>query len=171
MKKLFACLAFCLLSITAQAQLSARDSMQLPAYQRFPTLPAFNLLLQDSATEFNTYNIKEGRPTVLFFFSPDCEHCQMTTDSLMKHMDEMKSADFYMFTFMPLALLRPFAEKRHLNDYKNITLGKDYQFFFPDFYKATTVPYLVVYDRKKRLVKLWNGTVKMPELISVLKSL
>ncbi len=171
MNKLIAAVLLCIAAPFAQAQKTARDSAQLPAYQRFPTLPAFNLLLQDSATEFNTYNIKEGRPTVLFFFSPDCEHCQMTTDSLMKHMEEMKKADFYMFTFMPLSMLRPFAEKHGLNDYKNITVAKDYQFFFPGFYKAATVPYLVVYDRKKRLVKLWNGTVKMPELITTLKAL
>src|ERR1051325_1371806 len=82
---------------TAHAQtLSARDSMQLPAYQRFPTLPAFNILMLDSATVFNTYNVKEGRPTVLFFFSPDCEHCEMITDSLTKYMGYMHNADFYM---------------------------------------------------------------------------
>jgi thiol-disulfide isomerase/thioredoxin len=163
-----------LIGITASAQerkMNARDSMQLPAYQRFPTLPPFNILLQDSATVFNTYNVKKGRPTVLFFFSPDCEHCQITTDSLMKHMDEMKRADFYMFTFMPLTALRPFAAAHHMNDYKNIIVGKDYEFFFPMYYKAQTVPWLVVYNRKKQLVKAWNGTVKMPELVSMLNEL
>src|ERR1043165_3515360 len=169
-------LCLCLLMICAAAfvhaqKMSARDSMQLPAYQRFPTLPPFNILLQDSATVFNTYNVKEGRPTVLFFFSPDCEHCEMVTDSLIKHMDEMKKTNFYMFTFMPLSMLRPFAERHHLDDYKNITVGKDYDFFFPMYYKATTVPYLVVYDRHKRLVKLWNGGLKMPELIKMLNNL
>jgi thiol-disulfide isomerase/thioredoxin len=153
-------------------KLNARDSMQLPAYMRFPTLPPFNILLQDSATVFNTFNIKEGKPTVLFFFSPDCEHCEMVTDSLAKYMDEMKKTDFYFFTFMPLSLLRPFAEKHHLADYKNIkAIGKDFDFFFPMYFKAETVPWLVVYDRRKRLVKAWNGGVKMPELIQMLNRL
>jgi thiol-disulfide isomerase/thioredoxin len=155
-----------------ERKLNARDSMQLPAYQRFPTLPPFNILLQDSATIFNTYNIKEGRPSVLFFFSPDCDHCEMMIDSLKKHMAELKKADFYLFTFMPLSMLRPFAEKHHLADYNNIAaVGKDYDFFFPMYYKAETVPWLVVYDRKKRLVKAWNGGVKMPELIKMINNL
>jgi thiol-disulfide isomerase/thioredoxin len=174
MKSMMIGLLLCLCGTAAFAQerkLNARDSMQLPAYERFPTLPPFNILLQDSATIFNTYNIKEGKPTVLFFFSPDCEHCQMVTDSLVKYMPQMKEADFYMFTFMPLTELRPFAEKKHLNELRNVTLGKDYEFFFPMYYKATTVPWLVVYDRHKRLVKAWNGGVKMPELIEMLQRL
>jgi thiol-disulfide isomerase/thioredoxin len=174
MKAFRLCLLFITICAAASAQerkLNARDSMQLPAYMRFPTLPAFNLLLQDSVTEFNTYNIKEGRPTVLFFFSPDCEHCQITTKALMSKMDSMKGADFYMFSFMPLSMLRTFAKEYHLDDYPNILVAKDNEFFFPSFYKAQTVPYLVVYDRHKKLVKLWNGTVKVPELIKVLNSL
>jgi thiol-disulfide isomerase/thioredoxin len=175
MKVLRLCLLLSLVCSTAFAQegkLNARDSMQLPAYQRFPTLPPFNILLQDSATVFNTYNVKEGRPTVLFFFSPDCEHCEMITDSLVKYMGYMHKADFYMFTFMSLAMLRPFAEKHHLADFWNIkAVGKDYEYFFPMYYKAETVPWLVVYDRKKRLVKSWNGGVKMPELIKMLEHL
>jgi cytochrome oxidase Cu insertion factor (SCO1/SenC/PrrC family) len=174
MKSWMICLLLCLCGSGAFAQerkLNARDSMQLPAYERFPTLPPFNILLQDSTTIFNTYNIKEGKPTVLFFFSPDCEHCQMVTDSLVKYMPQMKAADFYMFTFMPLTELRPFAEKKHLNDLKNVVVGKDYEFFFPMYYKATTVPWLVVYDRHKHLVKAWNGGVKMPELVEMLQRL
>lgn len=175
MKAFRLCLLFLMIAGTASAQerkLNARDSMQLPAYERFPTLPPFNILLQDSATVFNTYNIKEGKPSVLFFFSPDCEHCQMVTDSLTKYMSDMKKTDFYFFTFMPLSMLRPFVQTHHLEDYKNIkAIGKDYEFFFPMYYKAQTVPWLVVYDRKKRLVKAWNGGVKMPELIQMLNRL
>jgi len=39
------------------------------------------------------------------------------------------------------------------------------------YYKATTVPWLVVYDRQKHLVKAWNGGVKMPELVETLERL
>ncbi len=161
----------CFSALAQERKMNARDSMQLPAYERFPTLPPFKILLQDSATIFNTYHIKKGKPTVLFFFSPDCEHCEMVTDSLLKYMPRMREADFYMFTFMPLSELRPFVKRHHLDELKNVVLGKDYEFFFPMYYKATTVPWLVVYDRQKHLVKAWNGGVKMPELVETLERL
>jgi hypothetical protein len=50
-------------------------------------------------------------------------------------------------------------------------VAKDHQFFFPAFYGATTVPYLVIYDRNKKLVKLYDGGIRTTELISILNSL
>ena len=145
-----------------------KDSL---AYQKYPTLPAMMLLLPDSATTINLYDVPKGRPTVLFFFSPDCDHCHMTTKALLEKMDSMKVADFYFFTFMPLSTLRPFAAQYRLADYKNITVAKDFQFFFPSFYGATTVPYLVIYDRNKKLVKLYDGQIKVPEIVQILNHL
>jgi len=156
-----------LVGLPAHAQ-SSRDSLP---YLKYPNLPAFNLLSPDSSKVFNTFYIKEGKPTVLFFFSPDCEHCQITTKRMLEKMDSMKQADFYFFTYMRLPFLRAFIEEYHLNKYPNIITGQDYQFFFPKFYGATTVPYLVVYDRQKKFVKLFNGGAKASELISLLNSL
>ena len=149
----------------------AQENRSALPYQKSPMLPAMMLLLQDSSTTINLYNVAEGRPTVLFFFSPDCDHCHMTTEALLEKMDSMKGADFYFFTAMPLSFLQPFAAKYHLDKYKNITVGKDYQYFFPPFYGAKTVPYLVLYDRHKKFVKLYDGGIRVPELISLLESL
>lgn len=145
-----------------------RDSLP---YQKYPTLPAFNLLMTDSSTIFNTYNIPEGKPTVLMFFSPDCDHCQQTTRALTDRMDSLKQVQFYLFTPMSLSMIRDFAAKQHLGQYKNITIGQDYEYFFPGFYGASYVPYVAVYDRKKRFVKMWEGRVKIEDVMAVLSGL
>jgi thiol-disulfide isomerase/thioredoxin len=150
---------------------AAQEKNDTLPYLKYPKLPAMMLTTLDSAGTINFYDIPEGRPTVLYFFSPDCDHCHITAKALLEHMDEMKGADFYFFSFMPLAMIRSFAEEHHLASYKNITVGKDFQFFFPSFYGATTVPYLVVYDRRKRLVKLYNGGIKPAELAALIQSL
>lgn len=156
------------LSSAAFAQDKKADTLP---YLKYPKLPAFNLLLQDSATIFNTYNIPEGKPVLLYFFSPDCEHCELVLKSLLGKMDSLKAVQLYVFTPMSLSMLKPFAEKLHLKDYKNIkVVGKDYEFFFPMFYGAKYVPYLVVYDRKKQFVKMWEGGAKMTELMDVLRA-
>jgi len=149
----------------------AQKAPELLPYQKHPTLPAFYILLQDSSTIFNTYYIEEGRPTVLMFFSPDCEHCQQFTKGLIEHMDSLKEVQFFLFTPMSLAMLRPFAEKMKLKNYKNMMVGKDYQFFFPQFYGAKYVPYIAVYDRQKKFVKMFEGNVKIEELMKVMRNL
>ncbi len=168
MKPLLSLLFLLTLFSFGSAAQSQHDTLP---YLKYPTLPAFNLISQDSSKVFNMFNAREGRPIVLFFFSPDCEHCQVTTTRIMEKMDSMQNADFYFFTFMPLSLLRPFAEQHHLNGHKNIMVGKDYQYFFPQFYGATTVPYIVVYDRHKKFVKLYENSVKTTELIALLNTL
>lgn len=145
-----------------------RDSLP---YQKYPTLPAFNILLQDSATVFNTYNIKPGKPTVLVFFSPDCDHCQQFTKALTGKMDSLKNVQFYLFTPLNLTQLRPFAKELNLDSYKNITVGKDYEYFFPRFYGTSYVPYVAVYDQKKMFVKMWEGKVKIEDLMQQLQEL
>ena len=85
-------------------------------------------------------------------------------------MDSLKQADFYFATFAPLGTLKPFIEQYKLDSYKNIKMvGKDYQYFFPGFFGISNVPCLVVYDRKKQLVKRFNDALRMPELIEAVR--
>ncbi len=147
---------------------TAKDSLP---YLKYPTLPAFMLQNPDSISYFNMYDVRPDRPTVLFFFAPDCEHCHMTTKELLGAMDSMKNADFYWFTYMPLTALRSFSEQYRLEGYQNIKVGRDYTFFFMKFYGASTVPYLVIYDKNKKLVKLYDGAIKVPEVVKILQSL
>lgn len=163
-------IALFLLALCPALNAGAQAERSLLPYQKYPTLPAMMLLSLDSSSTMNLYHVKEGRPTVLFFFSPDCDHCHMVTKELMGKMDAMKGADFYFFSLMPLSMIQPFAGKYRLSDYKNITVGKDFQVFFPRFYGAKTVPYLVVYDKHKKLVKLYDGAIKVPELIGLLNN-
>jgi len=160
-----------LLLVSPSPDAAAQTKTDSLPYQKYPTLPAFNLLMADSSTIFNTYNVTEGRPTVLFFFAPDCEHCHTIAKGLLGKMDSLKAADFYFFSYVPLAALSSFAAQYHLADYKNITIGKDYQYFFPSFYGATTIPYVVVYDGHKKLVKLYDNGAKATDLIRLLNSL
>jgi thiol-disulfide isomerase/thioredoxin len=150
------------------AQTAAKDSLP---YQKYPTLPAFMLQNLDSTSFFNMFDVRADRPTVLFFFAPDCDHCHMTTKELLASMDSMKNADFYWFSYMPLVSIRPFVDEYKLLSYPNIRAGRDHTFFFMKFYGASTVPYLVIYDKKKKLVKLYDGAIKVPEIVRILREL
>jgi len=54
------------------------------------TIPSFDFLLSDSITRVNTATIPEGTPIALLYFSPDCEHCQHETETIIHHMDSLK---------------------------------------------------------------------------------
>ena len=143
----------------------AQQDIVLP-YKKFPTLPAFNIRLMDSATIFNTYTIPEGNPIALFFFDPECSHCQAVTKELLKEMDKIKEIQFYMITPVHSAsALRKYYNDYHLSDYKNIIMaGRDFEYFFGSYYGIKYVPDLALYDSHKKLIGLFEGAITAKEL-------
>ena len=138
-------------------------------YQKYPTLPAFNIMLLDSSTIVNTYNIPDGKPTLIMFFDPECSHCKMITKILMDNMDSLKDIRFYMITSVhDLNKIRKFYDDFHLADYKNIeVVGRDYEYFFITYYGVKYVPDMVLYDGHKKLVKFFEGHVTTTELYNL----
>ena len=147
------------------AAIPAPAADSLP-YQKYPKLPAFNILEMDSVTIFNTYNIPAGKKTILLFFSPDCGHCQMLMRNLIKNMDSLKDVQFYMMTVVhSMTTLRNFYNEYHLADYKNIhVVGRDYEFFYIPYYGIKNFPDMALYDEHKKLIKLFEGDIPLTQL-------
>jgi thiol-disulfide isomerase/thioredoxin len=177
MKKILllaACAVALLYSDTLQAQQKAQKIPQttpavkkdsLLPYQKYPKMPAFKILEMDSTTTFNTYDIPSGKPTVIIFFGPDCEHCKHLTETLLAGWDSLSNIQFYMVSFANIGPIRNFYNKFNLQDHKNIkVVGKDAEFFFSSFYGARAVPYLAVYDKHKKFVRKFEGSATVKEL-------
>jgi len=135
------------------------------------TLPAFDLLLKDSVTHFNTSAINSGSPIVLMYFSPDCEHCQKETEGIIQNMDSLKHVRFYLVTNDPIERMQVYDKMYKLDKYPNIILGRDYKYFFPVHFKNAAPPYLVVYDRHKVIKAVFTGETSAGQLIAFIKTL
>jgi len=134
-------------------------------------IPSFNLLMLDSATQFNTSQIPNGKPIVLLFFSPDCEHCQAEATYLLRKMDSLKEVDFYFVSIDPLDRLRIFNACYNLYHYSNITLGKDYTYSFPRYFKGASPPYLILYDKKKKTRAVFSGDTYIDHLVPFVRKI
>jgi thiol-disulfide isomerase/thioredoxin len=145
---------------------SQQQGDSLP-YMSDKVLPAFNLLLVDSTTLFNTKDIPSGEPIVLMYFSPDCEHCQHQTEEILKNMDSLRNVRFVLLTALPFDKMKNFYYYYKLGNYKNITIGKDQDYYFSRHYGSQYVPYLAIYDRHKKLVKVFDGGTKVSTLIQL----
>ncbi len=161
MKKYFFLVLFIPVSAFAFAQV---DSIQ-PAYKKFPTLPPVKLLLTDSATYFTKENFSKRSPVLIIQFNPECEHCKKETEELLDSIDRLKGIQIVMATMMPFGTMKPFCEKYKLAEYKNITVGQDFQYFLPVFYKVSNLPYLALYDKKGNLITTFEGAVPIHTVI------
>lgn len=134
-------------------------------------MPELNLLLLDSSTVFNTKDIPAGKPSLLIFFSPDCEHCQTETFDLLKNIDSLKEINFYFITTDPFQRMEVFNRYFQLQKYANITLGRDYKYSFVSNFKQAIPPYTVLYDKYKYARVVISGQVLASQIISYINQL
>jgi len=128
-------------------------------------LPSFNLLLMDSITNFNTGNIAAGKPTILMYVSPECEHCLELTKDLIKNINSLKGIQIYLFSPLPFHEVKQYYDDFQLGDYKNITVGNDYQAAFYKIYNATSFPCTAIFDKEKKLVRFYTGEININRVV------
>ena len=127
-------------------------------------IPSFKLLLSDSSTYFDTKTIPAGKPTVLFYISPQCPYCRAQMNEIIEDMDRLKNIHFYVFTAWPFTAMKQFYSNYQLNKYPNITAGIDYTNFFGKYFKASGVPYTAIYNKDKKLNAVFVGSIGVKEI-------
>ena len=140
-----------------------RDSLP---YKSNPDLPVFNILLKDSVTTFNSFNIPKGRPIALMLFSPDCKHCNDAMEEITRGMDSLRNIRFYLMTLsLDMTAIRKFYEEHHLEKYNNIeVIGCDYDFFYLTFFGAMQVPDIALYSADKKLIHFFEPPFTVQQL-------
>jgi len=147
-------------SVTAQT-----DTTLL--YKRFPQVPPLRLLLPDSSTVFTDKTLKKNKPLFLIVFSPDCDHCQKQTEELINNIDPFKNIQVVMATTLPFNKMKTFFTTYSLQRFKSITVGWDYQLILPSFYRMKSLPFLAFYDKKGKLIDVFEGALPLPKVIKI----
>jgi len=160
----FPCIALCCL-VLASCKQRRFETNKITGFEG-KAMPAFNLLLPDSVTYLNTGDLKKGKPTVLFFFGPDCPFCAEQMDSIKKHMGEMEDVQFVLFTGEGFEGMKRFIQNHDLTKYKNVVVGRDTADYFARTFKATGYPYTAFYGEDKKLRCVFVGRMKIEQLVS-----
>jgi thiol-disulfide isomerase/thioredoxin len=164
--KLIVLAGFILFNINCLAQ---TDSLQpkLPPFLQLPNVPSYKLLLMDSSTYTYKYQLKKDQPVIVIYFSPDCEHCQTGTKHITDSMKLFKKVQFVFASYAKFLELKKFHEDYGLATFKNIIYGRDEQFFFPRFYNVRYTPFIAVYDKEGKLVRVFEGGTTVAKLAAL----
>ena len=122
-------------------------------------LPSFTLQLMDSLSRLDMNNIPKGKPVVLFLFNPNCPYCRAQTSELIANISSFEDVRFYMLSSASFNLIQDYYKHYQIGKYTNITLGRDYENYFGNYYKAMGVPFIAIYDKDKRLKQALIGQV------------
>ena len=122
-----------------------------------PKLPNFELTGLDGKT-ITTASLPTGKPTVILFFHPNCEHCQAEARELQKHTEDFANTNFLMVTWDEMRNIRAFMTEYRLNapiaayQINSNTLAQTYGQF--------NLPAVYIYNANRELVQQFNGQAK-----------
>lgn len=123
-------------------------------------LPSFHLLLPDSVTWLDTKDIPTGKPFVMVGFSPYCIHCQAEMRDIVKNIALFGDTTIYFVTDFPYSDMKKFYDVFHLKKHPTIVTARDSSDAFMHFFKARSIPYIAIFDAKKRLKEVIPGEMK-----------
>ena len=134
-------------------------------------IPPFSMM-QGNGKVFKAQQLPMGKPVIIIYFDPDCDHCEKTTKELLGKMDEFKNASIAMVTFLPVNKVIEFEKKYALEKYPNIFVGTEGSTsFLKNYYKLTIMPYIALYTKNGDMVKEYRTYGPLTDLSNQLKNL
>jgi thioredoxin-related protein len=140
-----------------------------PPYLKYPSLPPFDLLMADSTSHFTKANVPSKSKVLLMLFSPDCSHCQHTAEELYTYKKEMKDIQVVMATMHSITDMRKFIARYKLDSLENVKVGKDFSYFLIPYYSIRNFPFMAFYNKKAKLISVFEGSMSIPKVIRIFK--
>ena len=147
-----------IISLVLVANVYAQADTIQPPFKKFPVFPPVKLMLPGKIT-FTKNGLPKKKPVMLIIFSPMCEQCKQETEELITNIDLFSKSTIVMATMMPYDSMMSFREKYKLDQFENIIVGQDMQYFLPSFYMITNLPFLAFYDKKGNLISFFEGSL------------
>lgn len=134
-------------------------------------VPPFKIV-KANGKPFKAYELPMGKPIVLIYFSPECDHCEKLTQEMVKQMPALKKASIAMITYLPIDKVGKFVQKFNLNKYPNLYVGtEENNLVVRNYYNIYQLPFMALYTKNGDLVKAYKNEEQFPDLVKNLTAL
>jgi thioredoxin-related protein len=142
-----------------------------PSRMNSQTIPPFKMTLSNNKI-FNATDLPKGKPLVLIYFDPDCDHCQKLMTELFKKMNSFKKAEMVLITFKQVTEVAAFEKKYTTSKYANMRVGTEGTLFFlKNYYKLVKMPFTALYDGEGNYIYSYRDETSVDDLIKRLQAL
>ncbi len=132
------------------------------------TIPNFSFkTLQESS--FTHMDLKNNSNTVFIYFNSTCEYCQEEAKSIASNSSMFSETQILMVSSQSRSEIEEFAADYGLDEYRFITFLQDDQDVFSRDFDATSIPYILIYDKNKNLVKRHKGQLNINYVSNLIK--
>jgi len=112
---------------------------------------------------------KEGK--ILFlFFDTTCPHCQYEMQQIAAHYKDFINTSFYFVSMDKKQQIQNFINTygRQLNGKNNVTVLADPNRQFLEKFKPSQFPALYIYNTKHQLLKYWDNSANIDQVMGVI---
>jgi len=135
------------------------------------TLPDFKMKMTNGKV-FSKADISHKKPTIIIYFAPDCEHCQVLVKQLFQNMNTFKNTDIVMVTFESLNDIAGFEKQYQISKYPNIKVGVETPvFFFKNYYQLEHTPFTALFNKNGKLMVSYKDYTPVGELMKWVKAI
>jgi len=150
-------LAFCSLAFMFY-HIIAESNRQRAIAEKLQTIPDF-VFYQLCGTPFTQDCLSGQQPTLLIYFSSDCDFCIHKTRSIAEHLYGFADKQLLFISLESVEVIASFAENKGLLHQPNILFLQDRNRIFPERFGVRSVPHTLVYDKNGNLVTRFSGQV------------
>jgi thioredoxin-like negative regulator of GroEL len=140
------------------AHVQSREQRRL-AIRTLPELP-FEIIKRATFSE-------GGEPTytIVYFFSPECQHCQYMTKDILQHAKAFDGCHMIMVSLESKDSVIAFMHRFELSTMPFISVAVDTAARFPVLFGTTTIPSIYIYKNDK-LVKAFTGETNVQNILA-----
>ena len=138
-----------------------------PAAAEVTTVDLPNLPLTKTDGTQLMANSLEGK-TILFFFQPDCDHCQRETVQIRENLDAFRDYKVYFITNAGMPELTKFAQEYKIAFEPNFSFAQATIENILNTVGPMASPSLFIYSDKGQLVKAFKGETPIEQILPAL---
>ena len=134
-------------------------------------IPPFRML-QTNGAVFKAEDLPMGKPIIIIYFSPECDHCTKMLKDFFQQAASFKKASIAMITYLPVEKVTKFVKDYEVNKFPNIYTGTEgTSFFVRDYYRIKEMPFVALYSKNGALIQYYSKDIVLKDLANKLKDL
>jgi thioredoxin-related protein len=134
-------------------------------------LPPFKMM-QTSGNIFKAQNLPMGKPILIVYFAPGCDHCEKMLKDFFKQAANFQKASVAFITYLPAEKVAKFEKDYNLEKYPNMYSGTEGStFFVRNYYKISETPFVALYTKNGDFVTSYEREVDLKVLAEKIKGL
>jgi len=130
--------------------------------ERVKVIPDFSFYRLDGS-KFSTKN------SVFVYFNSECIYCKSETKKIQERLEDFKEVQLIFISFEKKETIQQFAKDYELLDQENVLFLEDRKGDFSKLFDVTSIPFMVIYDEQKKLLKKFKGATNINAIVEVLQ--